>query len=268
MFSVLTQTLGYEGRAGERGFRQDDEELLTAVASHPVDVDPKQLSEACGETLQNGIAGLVAIRVIDPLEVVDVSHDDGQCPAVAVGPDNLVGEVRIEVAPVEDTGQGVADRKEANFLVGLAERMLEFEDPPTGTETGHQLGLIEWLREIVIGPSLEPADEVVLGIERGEQHGVDVAGELGPANCLAQLRPVHLGHHPVGDDDGVVVPVEKFQRLTAILYCRDLVPGLGQAPLQDLAGNRIVFRDEDGVTVVLLSWHRKPSKRPESGTGA
>ena len=49
----------------------------------------------------------MAHRVVELLEVVEVEHDHGQRPAVALGPFTLELEIVVQPAPVEQTGEGV-----------------------------------------------------------------------------------------------------------------------------------------------------------------
>ena len=93
----LEQLLGVDGRR----LRQDDRELVAPDAA--ADVDGSDLvAHALGDLCQHGVAGEVADRVVDPLEVVEVDDQQREPAAVALGPQRLAAERVVEVALVED----------------------------------------------------------------------------------------------------------------------------------------------------------------------
>jgi len=57
--------------------RQHENELLAPVAADEVR-PPSVLSEDAGDIVQHGVTDLVAVRVVDLLEVVQVDEGDGQ----------------------------------------------------------------------------------------------------------------------------------------------------------------------------------------------
>ena len=65
---------------------------------------------ARGEGLQALVAGLVAVRVVDRLEVVDVEEDEGQRHAGAAHALQLAGDVLVEGAVVAQARERVGDR--------------------------------------------------------------------------------------------------------------------------------------------------------------
>ena len=100
------QLLGHGGSVIERRLRQHEHELLAPVATHEVgapDVLPKDVRHAA----QHAVAHLVAVRVVDGLEVIEVNEGDGQRPAVAGGPLDLAEELRQQGGPVGHAGQAI-----------------------------------------------------------------------------------------------------------------------------------------------------------------
>ena len=87
---VHADPLGALGRLAGGRDRQRGDELLAAVAGHQV-LAAGRLAEHDRHLAEHGVAGVVAERVVDPLEVVDVEHQHGQprprdAPRSAIGP--------------------------------------------------------------------------------------------------------------------------------------------------------------------------------------
>src|SRR5512133_3260091 len=108
------ELLGRGQAALQAGLGQDEHELLAAVAGEGVDV-ADAAGDPAGELDQDPAAALVAEAVVDRLEVVDVKHEQGQDPAEAPGPLDLLLEAAREVAVVPGPGERVGDRQ----LLGL-----------------------------------------------------------------------------------------------------------------------------------------------------
>ena len=56
------------------------------------------------------------VLIVDPLEVIDIQHDDRQCPRRAVKPHHLRLEAILEIATVVDAGQGVGNRQRTQLF--------------------------------------------------------------------------------------------------------------------------------------------------------
>lgn len=67
------QALGDVGGGVEIGLRQDDGDLLAAVAAYTVD-GAHLLIQQLAQPLENSISRLMSMRVVDALEVVDVEQ--------------------------------------------------------------------------------------------------------------------------------------------------------------------------------------------------
>ncbi len=99
--------LGALGRLVGRGDRQGSDELLAAVARDQV-LGPGRLAEHAGHLAEHGVAGVVAERVVDPLEVVDVEHQDRQAEPRDVAEVGQRPDLVEEERPVVQAGQRVA----------------------------------------------------------------------------------------------------------------------------------------------------------------
>ena len=65
--------------------------------------------EKAADGAQHGVAGRVAQRVIEPLEVVQVEHERGERPLFAVGAAQFAFQRFLHVTPVIEARQRIAD---------------------------------------------------------------------------------------------------------------------------------------------------------------
>jgi hypothetical protein len=68
------------------------------------------LAEDLRDALENGVAGEMAVRVIDVPEEVEVGHDDRHRPVHAACPGQLLTQLSGEVAGVEKAGLRIDPR--------------------------------------------------------------------------------------------------------------------------------------------------------------
>ncbi len=129
--------------------------------------------------------------------------------------------------------------------LGLAEVMLEADDPLPRAKPDPQLVPVERLGQEIIGAGLHALDQVLLLGFRRQEDGIDIAGPLGRADPPDQSRAVQLGHHPVGDDHGEEAAIEEAPGLGPVLGRRHLVPPLLEVVLKQPPRDRIVVRDQD-----------------------
>ena len=78
----------------------------------------QRLGEAARGFLQQQVADLVAKRVVDPLEAIEVEREHRQHFAGAPDPRHGVVHLVLEQVPVRQTGQAVVQRKLADPLLG------------------------------------------------------------------------------------------------------------------------------------------------------
>jgi hypothetical protein len=161
--------LGVRARVLEVGAGEQDEELLAAVPPHPVDLAGR-VAEDVGDLPQHGVAGLVAVRVVDALEVVDVGHDDGERLVEARGVLERLGEPLLDVPPVVDAGEPVGLRHAPQLVVGPRQLLLQRLDAQQRLHARLELGELDRLGDVVVGAGVEPLDHVLGAVERGLQH--------------------------------------------------------------------------------------------------
>ena len=105
----LAQLLAELGAFLDRRLGQDQHEFLTAVAADQV-ARAQAFGDRLGDAPQDDVAGRVAVRVVDRLEVVDVDECDAQGPLVARGAFHLGEQGRQERLPIGDPGQSIDGR--------------------------------------------------------------------------------------------------------------------------------------------------------------
>ena len=91
------------------GARQDDGELLAAVASDDVDLATRLRQQHARQGTQQVIAAEVTDGVVVDLEIVDVDHQQRERQLVAPRARHLLGEALEEVAVVVEAGEAVGD---------------------------------------------------------------------------------------------------------------------------------------------------------------
>src|SRR2546423_4936504 len=92
----LADPFAHDEGAVETAVGQDDDELLASPATDDV-LDPGGAGDAAGDLPPDGVAGVVAGRVVDALEVVDVDDRHRQLVVVALGAGGVGGELLVEV---------------------------------------------------------------------------------------------------------------------------------------------------------------------------
>src|ERR1700722_6641069 len=88
------------------GLSEQDAELFTSIAAYHIDL-PELLVKQRRNLAQHLVSQHMSELVIEPLELIDVGHDDGHTGAVAAGALNLFHETQLEEAPVKNAGQTV-----------------------------------------------------------------------------------------------------------------------------------------------------------------
>jgi hypothetical protein len=90
-------------------FREEEDEFFAAVAGDVVDV-ADVVTEEPGDGLDDLVAGLVGVAIVDRFEVVDVEYGDRQGMLEPGGPVDLTGERLVERTAVGETRQRVLRR--------------------------------------------------------------------------------------------------------------------------------------------------------------
>ena len=103
----LAQAFGQGMGFAKGGFRQQQEKLFTAPACAQV-AGAAAACQQAGHRLQGLVAEVVAILVVEALEVIEVEHDQGQRPLIAQAGAPQRRGLLIEATAVEQRGQRIA----------------------------------------------------------------------------------------------------------------------------------------------------------------
>jgi hypothetical protein len=155
-------------RAGQIGLGRDQDQFLAPVAGEDVDL-PHHGADPVGDLKEHCVAALVSVSVVDPLEAVEVEHQDGQRTVEAGGPLDLAGQRDDRVAVVPQSGQAVGDRQALGLL--MQQDVVDRRNRLTG-EGVHDLQ-VSLVERLSVGPVVEsehPGDPTAAAQWRG-QHG-------------------------------------------------------------------------------------------------
>ncbi len=108
----------------------------------------------------------------------------------------------------------------------------------------HELVGVVGLEDEVVGPALQPADDIVRIGQRGDEHHRHVAQAGIGLDAAAQLVAVHLRHDHVADDERRFGSLRCFESEPSVRGDRDLVALPLQDVLQPLRLGRAVLGDQ------------------------
>jgi hypothetical protein len=176
---LAAHALDEDGGVLDAGLRQQRDELLTAVATQTVDVAARVPQDVC-ELDEHTIAGLVAVRVVDGLEAVQVEHGYRHAVARALDALVLVRQQAVDVAVVEQARQAVADAEPLQLPVLLLQLVLQPLDAQHRADPRLELGEVDGLRQVVVGASVQASHLVLRRVPRGHQDDGDERQPLLP----------------------------------------------------------------------------------------
>jgi hypothetical protein len=191
-------------------------------------LDPGAPAQPVGHLAEQQVAGLVAERVVDRLEPVDVEVHEADLQPAATGQRHGVPQAVGQRAPVGQAGERVGERPADQVVLGAAavgdvdegeddelrlavvvpDDLVGLHDPQLGAVGPPQPPLaVEQQVRVQVGGLVRPGNEAEVRDRRvvrmGEQ--VDV-----PAGQLVRRPPAEGAQHGVRDQD---VPVQVDQRL-------------------------------------------------------
>ena len=105
--------------AFKAGVGQDHGKFFSAKARDHVDGAAGNAIHFSGEQCQAHVAALVAERVVERLEVVNIEKDEGERRIGAVEARTLLFECLIEAAPVSQSGKGIRSGKAGELFIRL-----------------------------------------------------------------------------------------------------------------------------------------------------
>ena len=184
------------------------EEFLAANPSSDVRRSRIRLQDLA-KGLEHGITRVVAIGIVDVLEVIQVDQHHPEREAVPYRSRQLMGGPRIDRATIGQAGQRIRQRRLLQQAVLFLELTVQVDQAPADVDTRHQLFDVKRFGQIVVGAGGEPFDDVVFRGDAGH-HVIDevVQGSVAfPRIERAALgRPLgFLAQTPVGLGFGAAV---------------------------------------------------------------
>jgi hypothetical protein len=134
---------------------------------------------------------------------------------------------------------------------------------------------VERLGDVVVGPELESADDVLALVLGGRHDDRKVGGCSRLADLPEDLHAVDPRHHDVEQDDVEGLPGNAFEGSLTILDGDDLVPASGEPAREHVAVHLVVVHDEQTTRghvacrrVAFLGELRAHSPGPSSSSAA
>lgn len=97
------------------GLWQHDHKLFTAKTANDL-VAVESLAHQFTQGAKNGIAGVVPVVVVKPLEMISIERDEAERLALLERTSNLAPHVLQEIAPIVEARKGISDRLIAKLI--------------------------------------------------------------------------------------------------------------------------------------------------------
>jgi hypothetical protein len=138
---------------------QDDDELIAAHADHDV-VAAHRFSDSLGDRLQQFVAGLVTVRIVDVLEAIQVEEQNGQRQAALPRFLHGFGQMRREVQTIRQAGELIVMREAIQALLLLQQLRFDL--------AAHRAAMLD-LFEVIAVPTLGLLDIVLQCLDAPQQ---------------------------------------------------------------------------------------------------
>ena len=189
---------------------EQEQELVAALARQHV-AGPREVRDAARGLGQHRVAGLVAERVVDELEVVEVEVEERERAVGAAGAAEVAADLLLQERPVREAGEAVVVGEERDLGLGA----LALGDVlPRAQDRGDAAGA-------VVEDRVAPGDRARLAAaglhERLEARarGVDAGHQAHEREAgVEAIGGRHDGAEPVAPEQLVLVEAEQLAALT------------------------------------------------------
>ena len=176
-----------------------------------------RLADAQREFAQHVVAGIVAVAVVDRLEVVDVEHQHRDRLAARGRLLDQRRQMRFHVAAIEQAGERVGDRHLDRHLHVVAQPLGIALLLDLRAHARQHLVLVDRPHQIIVDADFQPAHQPRVVVGFGNRQDRHVAGALERADLAAQPQAVEI-LQPERHDDQVVVALggveQRFIRIS------------------------------------------------------
>ena len=236
---------------------QDDDKFVPAETHQPI-IAPHGTPKDVGNREEQSVAGVVAQRVVDNLEIVEIDVEQRAGTSGPRGEDGLADSEGQSAAVVE-FGQRIVVGQVLEILLKLA-AFGNVLDGRLGHGQAHiQESGVVGFADVVVGSGLKDFAEVVRAVVARAHENVVVAPEGMASQHPAELQSAHAGELDVEHD-------QREKRLAQHLSRQfgGLTPMDGMAPPSNHA-----FQEKPGRAVILDDQHIKgnSARRGRGGQG-
>jgi hypothetical protein len=224
--------------------RREHQELLAAPAPHHV-VHPHRGGQQRGHLLQHRVARLVAVPVVDLLEVVDVhqQHRDREGVPARRAEDDV--QRLIEVTAVVQAGEVVGPRHPVELLGAAPQLGAQDRDLHRSRHARQQLGRVRWLAQVVVRTGPQGAHDVLAAGAAGEEDDRQVLRARVVLEGSDRLEAVQHRHLDVEQDGVDAPPCRPARARLAVLGLEHRVARGLELHAHERAHRLAVVRDED-----------------------
>ena len=243
--SAQAQALGAREGAGRIAAGQHEQELL-ATPAHGGLAGHDAVAHDAGDGAQHGVAGGVAVVIVDRLEVVDVGHDDRERLARGGGGARL-GQHGGSVTTADHAREHVGAGHALELQVALAQLVAQPAGAQRRADAGDELGRLDGLADVVVGAATEALGQLAGGGAPGDEDHRDRSRGLVGLHRVEHGEAVEPRHVAVQEDhvgDGVA---DARERLLAVLGLQHVVAGGDQVVAHHRAHeSRVVGHEHAG----------------------
>ena len=243
------------------GAGEEQHELLAAIPSNAIDL-ARLLPQNVGKLLEHFVAGLMPVRVVHALELVEIAHHEREGLLQALRMREHLVDAFVEVAAVVQAGERVGLRHVAQsvvhleqLLLALFERVLEPLDAQHRVEPSLQLRKVDRLGDVVVGARFEPLHFILGGVERRLHDDRNERQTLVRLDLPRDLDPTDFGHHDVEQDQVGRCRLDELEGIRAVVRRARFVAPAFQPRLEHLDVVLIVVDDQD-ARGLLRRWCR------------
>jgi hypothetical protein len=234
------------------GGRQYGEEFLPAGPAHHVDIAHVG-SHAGGQFLQNAVAGVVAVSIVDRLEEIDVDGKHRERLAAIDRVRRHLPQLGVHVTAVVEAGKRVRHRHFERRLHAEAQLLGIAPAADLGIDPGQQLLLVDRPDQIVVDADVEGPQQalVIVGIDDDQDRRMP--RPLQRLKLRANAQGVDILHVEIDDDqlERHLLAGSDRDRLFLVLGNVDLVPAR-QGRSDTLGDGLTVVDDQNAARPLVL----------------
>ena len=165
----------------------------------------------------------MAVGVVDPLEEVDVDHEDGEGLAALRHALHQRFHVRGQIAPVVEPRQTVGQGQRQLVQEAAAQPVLVALAADLGAHPRQQLVLVDGAGDVVVDPQLQGADQAIDVVFLADQKDGKLACLLQRAQQGTQAQGIVVGRGEPGDQNVGIDAAHQIGRVLETVYHREVV---------------------------------------------